>query len=112
MYKPFLDKTDSRNDVISTFGGYVNKTIIPENCFASQQNMSLRRFPALSPRSKRAYSDSAKGYFYGLFSKEKLCYIRDGYLYIGCEKILEPYFGQSSDERVFVSSIRVPPSKK
>ena len=103
MYKPFLDKTDSRNDLISTFGGYVNKTIIPENCFASQQNMSLRRFPALSPRSKRAYSDSAKGYFYGLFSKEKLCYIRDGYLYIGGEKILEPYFGQSSDERVFVS---------
>ncbi len=103
LYKPFLSETDKRSDVISTFGGFVNKTIIPENCFSSQQNMSLRRFPALSPRSRRAYSDSAKGYFYGLFSKEKLCYIRDGYLYIGGEKILEPYFGFSSDERSFVS---------
>ncbi len=81
----------------------MNKTIIPENCFSHQENMSLRNFPALSPRAKRGYFDSIKGYFYGLFSKEKLCYIRDGYLYIGGEKILEPYFGLSSDERTFVS---------
>lgn len=103
MYKPFLSETDKRSDVISTFGGLVNKTIIPENCFLHQHNMSLRRFPALSPRVKRAYFDGARGYFYGLFSKEKLCYIRDGYLYIGGEKIQEPYFGFSSDERTFVS---------
>lgn len=103
MYKPFLDNTDKRSDVLATFGGYVNKTIIPENCFQSQQNMSLRRYPIISPREKRAFSDSSKGYFQGLFSKEKLCCIRDGYLYIGGDKLSEPYFGNSSGERCFVS---------
>ena len=103
MFKPFLNDVNNKSEFISAFGGLVDKTIIPENCFQQQHNMSLRRYPALSPRSKRAFSDSAKGLFYGLFSKEKLCYIRDGYLYIGGDKILEPYFGNSSDERIFVS---------
>ena len=103
MFKPFLNDVNNKSEFISAFGGLVDKTIIPENCFQQQHNMSLCRYPALSHRSKRAFSDSAKGLFYGLFSKEKLCYICDGYLYIGGDKILEPYFGNSSDERIFVS---------
>ncbi len=103
LYKPFLDETNKRSDVLSNFGGYVNKTIIPENCFSDQHNMSLRGYPTISPRCKRAFFDSARGYFQGLFSKEKLCYIRDGYLYIGGDKLSEPYFGNSSAERSFVS---------
>ena len=103
MYKPFLDGTNRKSDMLSSFGGYVNKTIIPENCFSAQKNMSLRRYPTISTRPKRAFFDSARGFFQGMFSKEKLCYIRDGYLYIGGEKLSEPYFGNSSDERCFVS---------
>lgn len=103
MYKPRLYETDLKSELISSFGGFVDKIVIPENCFRFQENMSLRRYPALSPRGKRAFFDSVKGFFYGLFSKDKLCYIRDGYLYIGGDKIPEPYFGYSSAERVFVS---------
>lgn len=103
MYKPFLENVDKSRELITTFGGYNHNLVIDDNDFYNSMNLSSDNYPALSPRNKRAFFSSVKGNVSGIYSKTKLCYIRDGYLYYGGEKVESYYFGNSQKERTFVS---------
>lgn len=103
MYKPFLDNTDKSRELITTFGGYNHNLVIDDNDFYDEMNLSSDNYPALTPRNKRAFFTSVVGDISGIYSKTKLCYIRDGYLYYGGEKVNSCYFGNLQRERTFVS---------
>ncbi len=103
MYKPFLDNIEKNAELITAFGGYNHNFVIEDNEFFDEKNMSSDNYPALSPRNKRAFFKNVTGDVSGIYSKTKLCYIKDGYLYYGGEKVTSYYFGTSAEERSFVS---------
>lgn len=103
MYKPKLDSLQANKDMITAFGGYFNKKVIDENCFTFEKNMSSDSFPVFSPRNKRAFFNVSGESLHGLFSKNKICYIKDNSLYYGGEKVSGIYFPDTQRERQFVS---------
>ncbi len=102
MFKPYLNSVSSNDTLLSSFGGYDSREIIEENCFSFQENMSSDKFPVLSPRNKRAFFNVSGGGIKGIFAKSELCYINNGFLYYGGEKV-EGLAFQGGAERSFVS---------
>lgn len=103
MYKPRLYELDIDREVITLFKGYDCNTVIDENSFNDELNMSSDSYPALSPRNKRAFFNVSGKEISALHSKNKICYVKDGYLYYGGEKVESCYLGESEEERRFVS---------
>lgn len=103
MYKPKLYELEKDTELISVFKGYDCNTVIDENSFNDEMNMTSDFYPVLSPRNKRAFFNMEGKNISSLHSKAKLCYIKDGYLYYGGEKVDSCYFGESAQERQFVS---------
>ena len=103
MYKPKLDSLQANKDMITAFGGYCNNKVINENCFSFEENMSSDSFPVFSPRNKRAFFNVSGESLHGLFSKNKICYIKDNSLYYGGEKVSGIYFPDIERKRQFVS---------
>lgn len=103
MYKPLLYEVESDREVITLFKGYDCNTVIDENAFNDELNMSSDSYPAMSPRNKRAFFNIRGSHISNLHSKSKLCYVKDGYLYYGGEKIESCYLGNSYRDRHFVS---------
>lgn len=103
MYKPRLYELDKDRELISNFCGYDCNTVIQENLFNDEKNMSSDNYPTLSPRNKRAFFNVEGSDISPLHSKSKLCYIKDGFLYYGGEKISTCYFSEQEEERKFVS---------
>lgn len=103
MYKPRLYELEKDRELISLFKGYDCNTVIDENSFNDELNMSSDSYPALSPRNKRAFFNVEAESISTLHSKSKLCYVKDGYLYYGGKKIESCYLGESNVPRRFVS---------
>lgn len=103
MYKPRLYEVDKDRELITLFKGYDCNTVIDENSFNDELNMSSDSYPALSPRNKRAFFNVQGKDISPLHSKSKICYVKDGYLYYGGEKIESCYLGDSAIPRSFVS---------
>lgn len=103
MYKPKLDNLQSQRDMITAFGGFCNKKVLDENCFQSEGNLTSDSFPVFSPRNKRAFFNVSGEGLHGLFSKNKICYIKDNSLYYGGERVSGIYFPDIQGERRFVS---------
>lgn len=103
MYKPRLYELSRSQEIINAFGGYDNNAVIEENCFAYEENMSGDYFPLITPRNKRAYFNICGDRLHGLYAKTKLCYINNGSLYYGGEKVTGPVFADITEKRRFVS---------
>lgn len=104
MYNPRLGALEKEIDMISSFKGYENKTVIGENSFSYTENMSGDCYPVISPRSKRLYFDIINGRdLHGIFAKERMVYINNGYLYYGGKKVDNITFPTITGERKFVS---------
>ncbi len=102
MYNPAVYDLEKQQEIISSFGGYNHKAVIPDNCFFEETNMGGEEFPLLSPRNKRAYFNVSGDGLHGLFSKSKIMYINTGYLYYGGEPVEGPRF-LNVKNRQFVS---------
>lgn len=103
MYKPRLYELQCSQEMINTFGGYNKNAVIDENLFYREENMSGDSFPLITPRNKRAYFNVRGNRLHGLFAKTKLCYINNGSLYYGGQRVSGLTFADINGKRHFVS---------
>lgn len=82
MIYPTLYETNPSREWLDIFLGYNHNLRIGEGEFYEMQNMSGDDYPILSPRAKRGVYKTT-GSPRGLISKDALCYVDNGILYIG-----------------------------
>lgn len=86
--RPYIEEIKQSVERIDTFAGLDKRTVIAEGRFSSMKNMSARKYPLLSTRSKRSTlsipgADSIDGKYTGLISKDKLVCTKGKYIYTG-----------------------------
>ena len=86
MKRPQLKEIPVKQQTITTFGGYNHQYKIGDNEWYDMQNMAPDDTPVLSPRRPRGYLREITG-LQGLYARDTLYYIHDGYLYKGGKRI-------------------------
>lgn len=81
MKYPILSTTSSSREWLEIFRGYDHNPRIPEGEFYEMTNMTSDGYPTLSPRPHRG-TYATTGTPRGIISKDSLCYIDGGSLYI------------------------------
>lgn len=100
MLYPRLTEMNTYREWLDVFLGYNHNLRIGEGEFYEMKNMSGDDYPILSPRGKRGVYKTT-GSPTGLVSKNSLCYVDNGILYIDDEAV--EGFALNSEEKTFVS---------
>ena len=100
MLLPNLTEIETYREWTDVFLGYNHNLRIGEGEFYEMTNMSGDDYPILSPRAKRGVYRTT-GRPRGIVAKEKLCYVDNGSLYIGDDRIDD--FALNDSEKTFVS---------
>ena len=96
MKFPKLTELNTTRSMIDVFRGYNHNLRIGEGEFYDMTNLTSSDYPVLSPRSKRGtYAENAMPQ--GLISKDSLCYVDNGVLYINKKPITNLYLGKRCD---------------
>ncbi len=98
IHYPQLDASTATRDFQEQFLGYNHNLRIADGEFYDMQNMTGDYYPVLSPRKKRGIVKQMINP-QGMLSKDTLCYVDNGHLYINGSEI-ESFYGTTiSDTR-------------
>ena len=86
MNYPMLSEIPTSRETVDVFRGYNHNLRIGEGEFFDMRNMTSDHYPILSPRKKRGVYASPSNP-QGLISKDNLCYVDNGALYINKSKV-------------------------
>lgn len=100
MLLPNLTEMPTSREWLDIFLGYNHNLRISEGEFYEMKNMSGDDYPILSPRAKRGVYKTT-GSPRGLVSKDALCYVDNGTLYIGDQAVAD--FALNDEDKTFVS---------
>lgn len=94
MFLPKLNKITTSRDVVDVFRGYNHNLRIGDSEFYDMKNLTSSYYPVLAPRCKRGtykYPEGSGNYHKpnGLISKDALCYVDGGKLFINNKEIME-----------------------
>lgn len=98
MKYPKLRAKAHDKQYIDTFGGYNHNPRIGDGEFYDVANMSADEYPLLKVRKPHGVYNEGK--FYGMISKDELCYVAAGDLVIGNKRV---QLGLSSGQKTLVS---------
>lgn len=86
MNYPMLNEIPTSREMVDVFKGYNHNLRISEGEFFDMKNMTSDYYPILSPRKKRGVYASPSNP-QGLISKDNLCHVDNGSLYINKNRV-------------------------
>ena len=81
MSFPIIPNIRQAKEMITTFGGYINKASCKEGFFSFEKNITTENIPLLSQRRRRGYIKTIENY-QGILDKDVLVWIDGNKLYI------------------------------
>ena len=90
MLYPRLKAIPSTRDVVSAFGGYDHRLVIPDGAFFDENNLTSDNYPVLSTRAEHGIHLVAKGAVKAILDTNELCYVEGNTVHIGDKTVTAP----------------------
>ena len=81
MSFPLIPNIRQAKEMVTTFGGYINKASCKEGSFSFEKNITTENFPLLAERRRRGYIKTIEDY-QGILDKDVLVWVSGNKLYI------------------------------